>query len=448
MRDLVTRAREFAIEAHVRIDHRRKYTRQPYQEHLKAVAQLVMEVTDDPETIAAAWLHDTVEDTTATFGDLERAFGPAVAQLVAELTDVSKPSDGNRAVRKAIDLRHSAQASARGQTVKLADLTDNCRDICRHDPAFARVYLAEAAALLAVLAGGDPLLYRRAQKTVATCAQRLGLPRPAQTLEPGEIPEPPPEASLSQRRTQRLFTVAFTARDIAEPLRSFDVDHPARAVAGLLEARDTAVAGLRRDGVAVGYARAYQLADGSAGDHLRPFAEGQVIPGEAPLSEVIGILVRYDFCFVTAMGDVGGVITRGDIQKPIVRMWLFGIITLVEMDLAARIRTRWPDGGWTGLLSAGRLDKAQALLLERRRRGQHPDLLDCLQLSDKAMVLMEDAEQLAAFGFTTKGAAQRVLKDLESLRNNLAHAQDIVTHDWPQIARLASRVEDTIARAS
>jgi hypothetical protein len=129
-------------------------------------------------------------------------------------------------------------------------------------------------------------------------------------------------------------------------------------------------------------------------------------------------------------------------------MWLFGIITLVEMDLAARIRTRWPDGGWTGLLSAGRLDKAQALLLERRRRGQHPDLLDCLQLSDKAMVLMEDAEQLAAFGFTTKGAAQRVLKDLESLRNNLAHAQDIVTHDWPQIARLASRVEDTIARAS
>jgi hypothetical protein len=88
------------------------------------------------------------------------------------------------------------------------------------------------------------------------------------------------------------------------------------------------------------------------------------------------------------------------------------------------------------------LDKAQKLLAERRRRGQHVDLADCLQLSDKAQILMEDEQQRLAFGLPTKGAAKRVIKDLESLRNNLAHAQDIVTHDWPQIARLAQRIED------
>jgi hypothetical protein len=38
------------------------------------------------------------------------------------------------------------------------------------------------------------------------------------------------------------------------------------------------------------------------------------------------------------------------------------------------------------------------------------------------------------------------MRDLESLRNNLAHAQDIVTHDWPQIARLAARVEELMSR--
>ncbi|WP_295393691.1 HD domain-containing protein [uncultured Thiodictyon sp.] len=445
MDTLVARAREFATEAHVRIDQRRKYTQQPYQEHLKAVAQLVMEVSDDPETIAAAWLHDTVEDTTATFGDLEQAFGPAVAQLVAELTDASKPSDGNRATRKAIDLRHSAAASARAQTVKLADLTDNCRDICRHDPTFGRVYLAEAAALLGVLTAGDQVLYRRAQKTVAECAKRLGLPSPSETREPDAVPDPPTPASLSQRRAQRLFTAAFTARDIAEPLRTFDLAHPAPAIAAVLKPRDLEIAGLRGEGVTVGYVRAHDLGAGPADEHLRPFAAGQVITGDASLSEVIGILSRYDSCFVTAMGDVSGVVTRDDIQKPIVRMWLFGIITLVEMDLVERIRTRWPDGHWTRLLSAGRLDKAQALLLERRRRGQHADLLDCIQLGDKARILLEDEGQRDLFGFATKGAAQRVLKDLESLRNNLAHAQDIVTHDWPQIARLARRIEDTIA---
>jgi hypothetical protein len=148
------------------------------------------------------------------------------------------------------------------------------------------------------------------------------------------------------------------------------------------------------------------------------------------------------------MGAVAGVITRGDMQQPIVRMWLFGIITLLELELVERIRSLWSDGRWTSLLSAGRLDKAQTLFGERRRRGQHVDLLDCLQLSDKAQILMEDEQQRAAFGLLTKGAAKRVIRDLESLRNNLAHAQDIVTHDWPQIARLAQQIEERLGLKS
>ncbi|RXM22001.1 bifunctional (p)ppGpp synthetase/guanosine-3',5'-bis(diphosphate) 3'-pyrophosphohydrolase, partial [Citrobacter sp. AAK_AS5] len=90
------------------------------------VATIVASVTDDPEMIAAAWLHDIVEDTPASFLDLEKEFGPRVAELVGELTDVSRPSDGNRATRKSIDRAHLAGASARGKTVKLADLLDNC----------------------------------------------------------------------------------------------------------------------------------------------------------------------------------------------------------------------------------------------------------------------------------------------------------------------------------
>jgi hypothetical protein len=442
--DLAAKARRFATEAHARIDQRRKYTRQPYQVHLKSVAELVASVTADPEMIAAAWLHDTVEDTPATFGDLEREFGPDVTRLVADLTDVSKASDGNRAARKAIDRLHTAQASPRAKTVKLADLIDNCRDICRHDPAFARVYLGEATALLEILMEGEATLYQRAQQAVADCARHLGLPRPPQTLSLADEGPTLTELSLSQRRVQRLFTDAFTARDIAEPLRSFDIELPAARVNEVLAAFGLEVAGLRRDGRVVGYVE-NKLAQARGQGLPRPFSPGQVVPGDAPLSDVIGILTRYDFCFVTAMGDVAGVITRTDIQKPIVRMWLFGIVTLTEMDLMERIRTLWPDGSWTRLLSAGRLDKAQVLLLERRRRGQHVELLDCLQLSDKAQILMEHEGQRSEFGFPTKGAAKRVIQDLESLRNNLAHAQDIVTHDWPQIARLARRIEERSA---
>ncbi|KAA6182517.1 bifunctional (p)ppGpp synthetase/guanosine-3',5'-bis(diphosphate) 3'-pyrophosphohydrolase [Thiohalocapsa marina] len=442
MNDLIAHARRFATEAHQRIDQRRKYTNQPYQEHLKAVAELVAGVTDDPEMIAAAWLHDTVEDTPATFGDIERAFGRRVRELVAHLTDVSKPADGNRAVRKAIDRHHTAQAPVEAKTIKLADLIDNCRDICRHDAKFGRVYLAEAAALLEVLADADERLYRLAQKTLAQCAQRLGLPAPQQAAIGEEAWRPHGNMDLSQRRALRVFTEAFTAREVARPLRSFDSERVGDVLAQLATRAELEVFGLRRDGVCVGYlcAQSLQARDGEM--PFRSFAPAQVLQGDAALSEVIHVLTRYDFCFVTAMGDVAGVICRGDMQQPIVRMWLFGIITLLELELLERIRSCWPDGSWTERLSAGRLSKAQALLEERRRIGQHVDLADCLQLSDKAQIVMEDEQQRLAFGLRTKGAAKRVIKDLESLRNNLAHAQDIVSHDWPQIARLAQRIEE------
>jgi hypothetical protein len=440
--DLIARARQFATEAHQRIDQRRKYSGQPYQEHLKAVAALVAEVTDDAQTIAAAWLHDTVEDTPATFGDLEREFGPAVARLVSELTDVSRPGDGNRAVRKAMDRNHTAQASPRAKTVKLADLTDNCRDICRHDPGFARVYLAEAAALLEVLHEGDQTLYRRAQKAIGDCARHLGLPRPPQARTTEDEAAPASRLGAAERRMLRMFTQGFAARDLAEPLRSFDSERPAAEVAAIFERQALRVAGVRQCGLTVGWTRDDLAGAATLGERLRPFARGQVVQGDARLSELVVILTHYDFCFVTAMGDVAGVVTRDDLHKPVGRMWLFGIITLIELDLSARLTATWPDGGWTRHLSPGRFEKAETLLQERRRRGHQVELIDCLQLADKAQILTQDETQRAHFGFPTKGAARRVIKDIESLRNHLAHAQDIVTHDWPQIARLARWIED------
>ena len=85
------------------------------------------------------------------------------------------PGDGNRAVRKEIDRKHTAQASDRAKTVKLADLIDNCKDITRHDPRFARIYLREMARLLDVLHDGDSRLLEKAGKVHRTSLEKLGL---------------------------------------------------------------------------------------------------------------------------------------------------------------------------------------------------------------------------------------------------------------------------------
>jgi hypothetical protein len=440
MYDLVSRASEYATRAHQRINHRRKYSKQPYHVHLEAVAGMVAGVTDDPETIAAAWLHDTVEDTPATLDDIEAEFGKPVADLVEELTDISKPGDGNRAVRKEIDRRHTAQASRRAKTVKLADLIDNCRDITRHDPRFARIYLGEMAQLLEVLKEGDSTLLQQARKVHRISLGKLGIEALPVTdttwwLEGESLP------GFAGPHFRRMFTELFTAGDIAEPLLSFDAGQPCAEAARVLDMHREDVASVRINGTVQGYIRRSDLTGCECTDQLRHFTVDQVVSGNTALTDVVHVLTRHDFCFVSLLGEVSGLIRRDDINKPMVRMWLFGLLTMIEMMLVQLIRQYYPGDSWQSRVSQARLERAKAFQAERQRRNQHCTLIDCLQFSDKGRILVEHDQAMARLGFESKRAAKRAVKELESLRNNLSHAQDIVTHDWAQIARLSQRME-------
>lgn len=164
--DLIEKARTYAGEAHGAVGHVRKYTGDPYIVHPAAVADLVSQVTDDPHTIAAAWLHDTLEDTDVTYADLVAVFGSSVADLVLEVTNVSVPSDGNRKARKAIDRAHLAKASPPAMTIKLADIIDNTCSIAGHDPSFARVYMTEKRDSLADLEAGSVALLGMAHSII------------------------------------------------------------------------------------------------------------------------------------------------------------------------------------------------------------------------------------------------------------------------------------------
>jgi (p)ppGpp synthase/HD superfamily hydrolase len=162
--DLETRALAFAEQAHASIDQRRKHTGEPYIVHPMAVAELVRSVPHTPEMIAAAYLHDVVEDTPVTINQIETEFGKKVADLVGWLTDVSTPEDGNRQTRKMLDLQHASQAPAEAKTIKIADLIDNSISISKHDPNFWKVYRREKHALLGVLREGDATLWERAAR--------------------------------------------------------------------------------------------------------------------------------------------------------------------------------------------------------------------------------------------------------------------------------------------
>lgn len=160
--DVVEKARIFATAAHAAVKQLRKYTNEPYIVHPAEVAAMVAATPDStPAMVAAAWLHDVVEDTGVSLSTIREEFGDEIAALVAWLTDVE---EGNRATRKRLACERLARAPREAQTVKLADLVSNTRTIVLYDPKFAPVYLSEKRDMLAVLRLGDAALHARASE--------------------------------------------------------------------------------------------------------------------------------------------------------------------------------------------------------------------------------------------------------------------------------------------
>ena len=134
-----------------------------------------------------------------------------------------------------------------------------------------------------------------------------------------------------------------------------------------------------------------------------------------------------------------------DLQKPPVRMWLFGMISLMEMRMTRLIEVNCPSDSWKQYLSESRLRKAEALLEERRRRNQNLELLDCLQISDKGQIIARHEEIRRLTRMQSRRQTEQVVKMLESLRNNLAHSQDIISCDWETIVELCKDMERVIS---
>ena len=161
---IIQHALEFASEAHK--FQSRKYTNEPYIIHPVSVMWIVKEVPHTDAMLCAALLHDTVEDTEVNILDIHNEFGAEIAGLVHQLTDASRPEDGNRVYRKEIDRRWISGASPEAKTIKLADLLDNSASIMKHDPGFAKTYMGEKSLLLNVLREGDSTLWVRASRVV------------------------------------------------------------------------------------------------------------------------------------------------------------------------------------------------------------------------------------------------------------------------------------------
>ncbi|PWB57594.1 MAG: bifunctional (p)ppGpp synthetase/guanosine-3',5'-bis(diphosphate) 3'-pyrophosphohydrolase [Bradyrhizobiaceae bacterium] len=192
--DLLNRAYVYAMRAH---GAQTRASGDPYFSHPLEVAAILTDLKLDDATIVAALLHDTIEDTAATRGEIDELFGPEIGALVEGLTKLKKLDLVTREAKQAENLRKLLLAIAddvRVLLVKLADRLHNMRTLDFVPPESRRRTAEETLDIYAPLAG------------------RMGMHEMREELEDLAFQELNPDAYAVM--TERLLALAAYNRDL------------------------------------------------------------------------------------------------------------------------------------------------------------------------------------------------------------------------------------------
>lgn len=145
---IIRSAAAFAKDMHA--GQTRKYGKfpKPYFTHVAAVAGRVAAWAQHDEVVAAAYLHDVIEDCNCSYDELNSLFGKFVANIVQGLTNPSKGSKAPRAVRKQMDAEHIAEQMLVTQRIKLEDRCHNLEESFEGPIDWVKKYAVETKNLL------------------------------------------------------------------------------------------------------------------------------------------------------------------------------------------------------------------------------------------------------------------------------------------------------------
>ena len=224
---------------------------------------------------------------------------------------------------------------------------------------------------------------------------------------------------------QDIFIDNITTKFICEPLLCCGFNDSAFEAKNLMEQRDFDILGVTKDNKAIGYIRRQNLKHGSVKDYTITFNLNELISDSTPIAELLDLLSDQGYIFILNKNQVTGIVAKADINKPIVRLYLFGIISLFELHLNFWIIKFHDDLGWQNLIGDKRLEVSKQIYKERRGQNLDLTLLECLQLCDKREILKQTDQFREIFNFS-KTKFQDFLEDVEKVRNEIAHSQSSI----------------------
>jgi len=220
---------------------------------------------------------------------------------------------------------------------------------------------------------------------------------------------------------RRIFNHSITVGMVAEHLLSFDTDREAQQVNQILSDHNFDFAGVRRLGRIVGYVRRDALQEGTLENYLQEFPQTSLLPEGEGLAEAVRKLQNREPVFVHRSSVVWGIFTGADMNRTAPRLWVVGLVGILEAAVASWIRSNLCERNVLACLSPGRRKKVNELYNELRQHNVELDRLSCLQLADRLLVLSKQENLLPRLGFHSKSDFRGFSNKVVRLRDNLYH---------------------------
>jgi hypothetical protein len=249
---------------------------------------------------------------------------------------------------------------------------------------------------------------------------------------------------------KKIFIDNVTAKSIYEPLLCCPRDSRAKEARNALNTREFDVAGVKEteSGEVIGYVITDELMEGEVKRYLKAIEPELLISDSTPIADIFLSLSNKDFAFVLYGNHIIGIITKADINKPPVRIYLFGMISLFEMHINSWISHFYTDGSWEHEISEKRIKKARDTYEMRKGNNQDLSLIECLQFCDKRDILAKSEHFIKEFNFS-RDKFNSLLQTVEKIRNELAHSQNSIISniEWSVFVETVSSLEKYLMRS-
>jgi hypothetical protein len=261
------------------------------------------------------------------------------------------------------------------------------------------------------------------------------------------IPTQQRDKVSSYKNLRSLYEKNITVNSISETMDTCHLHDDAEMIKNIMVIKDYDVMGVEDNRIVIGYVVRNELKEGICHEYYRRFSPTELVSESTPLIDTLFILKEIDRIFILEGNRVTKVVTLADLQKPPIRMLLFGLISLLEMHLYRIINDYFSDGTWKNHLSSFRITLAEELFALRKSRNEAIQLSDCLQICDKRDIVLNEGQLRELLGIESKTKGKSFFKKLESLRNNLAHSQNLNTQNsWNELFLLIEQTEKLLGQ--